>query len=101
MALEALFDLGRHVLAKGFGQAVSEYKEIARVLSQRGILKSEEVDQLMKIAGYRNRMVHFYQEISLQELYEICTKELVDIEMLLSALLRWVKDHPERVDQGL
>jgi uncharacterized protein YutE (UPF0331/DUF86 family) len=33
-ALEALFDLGRHILAKGFGQAVSEYKEIARVLGQ-------------------------------------------------------------------
>ena len=27
--LEALFDLGRHLLAKGFGIAVTEYKEIA------------------------------------------------------------------------
>ena len=33
-ALEAMFDLGRHILAKGFGQAVSEFKEIARVLVQ-------------------------------------------------------------------
>ena len=28
-ALEALLDLGRHILAKGFGLGVSEYKEIA------------------------------------------------------------------------
>jgi uncharacterized protein YutE (UPF0331/DUF86 family) len=28
-ALEALFDLGRHILAKGFGTGASEYKEIA------------------------------------------------------------------------
>ena len=27
--LEALFDLGRHILAKGFGLGISEYKEIA------------------------------------------------------------------------
>ena len=27
--LEALFDLGRHILAKGFGLGVGEYKEIA------------------------------------------------------------------------
>ena len=66
-ALEAPFDLGRHILAKGFGQAASEYKEIARALAQRGVLSEEEGKKLMKIAGYRNRMVHFYQEISIEE----------------------------------
>ena len=100
-ALEALFDLGRHILAKGFGQAVSEYKEIARILVQRGVLSEEEGIKLRKIAGYRNRMVHFYQEISIQELYEICTKDLIDVETLLLSILKWVKVHPELVDQGL
>ncbi len=100
-ALEALFDLGRHILAKGFGQAVSEYKEIACVLAQRGVLSKEDGKILFKIAGYRNRMVHFYQEISIQELYEICTRDLNDVETLLSSILKWVKDHPELVDQGL
>ena len=33
-ALEALLDLGRHVLAKGFGQAVAEYKDVAINLVQ-------------------------------------------------------------------
>ncbi len=28
-ALEALLDLGRHILANGFGRGVTEYKEIA------------------------------------------------------------------------
>lgn len=36
---------------------------------------------LLKIlAGYRNRMVHFYHEITPKELYEICSGELEDIE---------------------
>ena len=34
-ALEALMDLGRHILAKGFAKAVTEYKEIPS-----GLLKS-------------------------------------------------------------
>jgi uncharacterized protein YutE (UPF0331/DUF86 family) len=29
-ALEALLDLGRHILANGFGKGVTEYKQIAR-----------------------------------------------------------------------
>ena len=53
------------------------------------------------MAGYRNRMVHFYQEISNQELYEICSRQLGDVESLLNALLKWVNDHPEKIDRSL
>jgi uncharacterized protein YutE (UPF0331/DUF86 family) len=35
---ESLFDLGRPILAKGFGTGVSEYKEIASALQKEGIL---------------------------------------------------------------
>ncbi len=37
-ALEALMDLGRHVLAKGLGRAVSEYREVPRQLLAAGVL---------------------------------------------------------------
>ncbi len=42
--LEALLDLGRHILAKGFGQGVSEYKEIALRLGEHGVLQDENVE---------------------------------------------------------
>lgn len=100
-ALEALLDLGRHVLAKGFGQAVAEYKDIAVNLVQFGILDQKKGDLLREMAGYRNRLVHFYHEISDQELYEICASRLNDIEMLLEAMTDWMKSHPEMIDQSL
>jgi len=100
-ALESLLDLGRHVLAKGFGLAVTEYKEIAQRLTEQGILSADNGRLLEKMAGYRNRMVHFYQEISNQELYEICSLQLGDVENLLNALLKWVNNHPEKIDQSL
>jgi uncharacterized protein YutE (UPF0331/DUF86 family) len=99
--LEALLDLGRHILAKTFAQAVGEYKEIAEALVKNGVLNKEEGSKLRKMAGYRNRMVHFYHEISDRELYQICSKELGDLESTLSALLKWIMDHPESVDQRL
>jgi uncharacterized protein YutE (UPF0331/DUF86 family) len=100
-ALEALLDLGRHVLAKGFGQAVAEYKDVARNLVQFTVLDQQKGDLLRELAGYRNRLVHFYHEISDQELYEICTARLSDIEMLLTAMTDWIKSHPELIDQSL
>ena len=69
-ALEALMDLGRHVLAKGFGRGASEYKSIASSLREVDVLSDEESVTLKTLAGYRNRMVHFYHEISEKECSE-------------------------------
>jgi uncharacterized protein YutE (UPF0331/DUF86 family) len=90
-SLEALFDIGRHILIKRFGTPATEYKEIAKGLFEKNILQKEEAGILRKMAGYRNRMVHFYHEISPEELQEICSHHLDEIEMLLGKLTDWVK----------
>jgi uncharacterized protein YutE (UPF0331/DUF86 family) len=56
-ALEALFDLGRHVLARGFGVGVTEYMEIAEKLASQGVLSETHADLMKVLAGYRNRLV--------------------------------------------
>src|SRR4030043_1651014 len=69
-ALEALFDIGRHILAKRFAYPATEYKEIAKGLSENRVLVENEAELMRRMAGYRNRMVHFYHEISPEELHE-------------------------------
>ena len=100
-AIEALMDLGRHILAKGFGRGVSEYKEIASVLVEVGVLTEEESELFMTLAGYRNRMVHFYHEISDMELFEICSLQLFDMISTTEAIKKWINNHPEMIDRIL
>lgn len=99
--LEALMDLGRHILAKGFAMGVSEYKEIAAGLSDSGVLTKPEGAGFRILAGYRNRMVHFYHEISNEELYEICSSQLSDIRSISAALRKWIKNNPSIMDEIL
>lgn len=100
-SLEALFDLGRHILTKGYGLGVSEYKEIAVRLTAQGVLSEGEAATLHLLAGYRNRLVHFYHEVSAEELYQLCSQELGDIERIQDAYKRWLRKHPEKLDQAL
>jgi uncharacterized protein YutE (UPF0331/DUF86 family) len=100
-SLEALLDLGRHILAKCFGIGVTEYKEIAVELERHGVLDPDKAFLLKTMAGYRNRMDHFYHEITSKELYEICTGELDDIREVKEALRSWIQAHPEWVDETL
>lgn len=78
-ALKALLDLGRYILAKGFGIGVTEYNEIDRELARGGVLDTNEAAIMRRLAGYRNRMVHFYHEISSEELYDICSRHIHEV----------------------
>jgi len=100
-ALEALLDLGRHVLAKGFASGVTEYKDIAEQSQRHGILSRQEADLLRVLAGYRNRLVHFYHEIEPDELYQVCASHLGDVEKIAQAYENWLEENPERLDRSL
>jgi len=100
-ALEGLLDIGRHILAKGFATAVADYKAIARELGRADVLLSDEAELLATLAGYRNRMVHFYHDVTPGELYTICSEQLGDVERITAAYARWLRENPERVDGTL
>jgi uncharacterized protein YutE (UPF0331/DUF86 family) len=100
-ALEALFDLGRHILAKGFALGITEYKEIALALNEHQIVSAEAQEMMRKLAGYRNRLVHFYHEVGAEELYEICSHHLTDVEQVANELRAWLQTHPHLLDETL
>lgn len=90
-ALEALLDLGRHILAKRFGVAVEEYKDIGPALACHKVLSEDHARLFRIMAGYRNRMVHFYHEVSNDEIRDICADHLGDIEAVLDAMKKWLR----------
>jgi len=100
-ALEALLDVGRYILAKGFAIGVTEYRQIAVELQRVGVLSSEEGQILRIMAGYRNRMVHFYHEIGQEELYQIAQENLGDFHRIIAAYGRWMDEHPQALHDDL
>ena len=93
-ALEALLDAGRHILARGFGKAAGEYKEIATALGTLGVLSATDAERLRVLAGYRNRLVHFYHEIEDAELFEVASRHLDDVEIVRRAFSDWLSANP-------
>ncbi len=86
-ALEGVFNIGAHILARLNGGRTTEYKEIASKLGERGIVEKEFANTtLVRMAGYRNRLTHFYAEITPHELYGILQRHLDDFEVFLRAV---------------
>lgn len=86
-AIQALFDVLRHLLAKGSGRGILEYKELARLAAKTGLIRDPHLAEVaVQIAGFRNRLVHFYQEVTPEELYGILDVDLGDLEGLCQEL---------------
>lgn len=86
-ALEGVFNIGSHILSRLPGAQAHDYKEIARKLGEYHILdRSFTETKLVEMAGYRNRLVHFYAEVSPEELFKVIHENLGDFEIFLGAI---------------
>ncbi len=90
--LEAIFDIGRHILAKtGYTDLAAEYKAIARGLWDIGAIDDALSQKLVQMAGYRTRLVHLYNIVSDEELYTVIYSNLKDIEDFVAAIKRYIQ----------
>ena len=51
------------------------------------------LEKLEKMVRYRNRLVHYYKEISNEELYEILQNDLGDLEKFLKEIEKFLKKY--------
>src|SRR4030043_2005700 len=80
-SLEAVFEIGAYILSRLPGGKPSGYKDIARKLGENKVVSPEfATDKLIKMAGYRNRLIHFYHEITVDEMHYIIQNNLKDFD---------------------
>ena len=96
-SIEAMFDISRHILSKTYEFKSLEYKDVAQALGAKKIVSPAYAETLVKMAGYRNRMVHYYKEIKPDELYDILRKDLGDIERFLIEIEKFLQDYRRQV----
>lgn len=83
LTIEALLDIGNHIIAdKGLGK-VEVYSDIAKILSLNKYINKEQEEIFVKIIGFRNILVHDYLSIDKDIVYEILENGLGDLEDIL------------------
>jgi uncharacterized protein YutE (UPF0331/DUF86 family) len=92
-ALESLFDIGRHIMAKqGLGHPV-DYQSILLTLAKENIIPEKFAAKIKGMAGYRNRLVHGYAEVTPDEMHNIIKYRLVDFEDFCRYILKFSSLH--------
>jgi uncharacterized protein YutE (UPF0331/DUF86 family) len=93
IALEGIFDIGRHIVVKSGMGKPEDYRQILVILSQNKIIPIDFFEKIKGIAGYRNRLFHLYNEVTGEELYEIVKNKLDDIKEYVKYILNYIKQN--------
>ena len=91
--MEGLLSSGSHILSRIEGAKFGEYAEITTQLVKFEVLPKKLKENAVKMAKYRNRLVHFYHEVTDEELYNTLQNNLPDLETFYQSLLKFAKDN--------
>lgn len=95
-AIQALVDLGSYIIASLGLRTPSTSAEVIDILVECGLLPTAHRDRYISMIQFRNRIVHFYNDIDLRILHRILLDELVDIRDLYHAFIRIIEEHPDK-----
>jgi uncharacterized protein YutE (UPF0331/DUF86 family) len=86
LSIEACVEIATHTCAADSLGVPSTYAEAFDHLEKAGVVDSELANDLRAMARFRNRIVHFYGEMDMKEVYRILTEELGDFDRYLVAI---------------
>jgi len=95
ISLQALVDIGGYIIASLGLRTPGTSGEVIDILVEHGLLNAAQRDRYISMIQFRNRIVHFYNDIDLKILYQILQEEVVDIRELYRTLILIIEDHPE------
>lgn len=89
-AIEAMLDVGNHLIASEGWEAPLEYRDVFLTLGRRRVLSAGDGDRYVAMVGLRNRLVHAYDEIDFRKIHAMLRRDLGDFERYAKAILRYV-----------
>jgi uncharacterized protein YutE (UPF0331/DUF86 family) len=82
LSIEALLDMGNHVIAdEGLG-VVDWYSDVPKIFADKRLISSDLCEKWIRMIGFRNTLVHEYIDIDRAIVFEILQHGLCDIEKL-------------------
>jgi uncharacterized protein YutE (UPF0331/DUF86 family) len=79
LAIQAALDVGSHIVSDDRLGEPETGRDVFRLLGRAGILPADLVERLERMAGFRNVVVHLYQEVDLGIVQDVVENHLGDL----------------------
>ena len=93
VAIEAAIDVASHLISKKGFRAPEDYADTFKVLEEADIIDKSFAIELAKMARFRNRLVHLYWDVDINEVWKIIQTKLDDFEKYVSKVGHFLSAH--------
>ncbi|MCK9418763.1 MAG: DUF86 domain-containing protein [Nitrospirae bacterium] len=92
-AAEQAIDLANHVIRKGKLGMPKDSKESFEILARVKVIPEELANKLKGMVGFRNIMVHQYQEMDIKIMVDVIEHHLDDLVVLTNHVMEFGRGH--------
>ncbi len=89
-AIQACIDIGNHIVSQENLGSPSNYGEIFSILIEKGVIDDNLGENLIKMAGFRNVLIHEYKDIIIEKVYDILQNRLSDFYSFAQIILNYL-----------
>lgn len=79
IAIQAALDVASHIVSDERLGEPDTHRQLFDLLARGGWIPNEQVPPLRRMAGFRNVVVHGYQEVDLEIVEDVVRRRLVDL----------------------
>src|SRR3990172_12229592 len=83
---EAALDMRNHLAARKGGRSPADYADCVAILREIGALDEELTPRFIRLAKFRNLVVHLYGKVDDAEIYRVIHEDLGDFDRYLASI---------------
>jgi uncharacterized protein YutE (UPF0331/DUF86 family) len=91
LAIESALDIGEVIISECDFEKPEEYRDIMLILGKHKILPEEFAERFSRAAGFRNILVHMYEEVDAKKLHEYLHNNLEDFSEFARFIARYLE----------
>jgi len=91
VAAETALDVCNHLAARLGARSPEDYADCMTILAEIGVIDRELTAPLVRMARFRNLVVHVYARVDDSQVYRVLQEDLNDFDLYLQSIGRYLK----------
>lgn len=91
VATEAALDICNHLAARRGARSPEDYADCMAIMAEIGVIDDDLKTRMMRMARFRNLLVHLYARVDDGEVHRVIRESLGDLERYLTSVGRYLK----------
>jgi uncharacterized protein YutE (UPF0331/DUF86 family) len=91
LAIESVLDIGEIIISAEDFEKPEDYRSIILILGKKGIIPKDFAEYFADIAGFRNILVHLYEDLDIEKLHNYLQNNLEDISEFAKYIANYIE----------